>query len=180
VPARNDGLDIDKLVGAAQTGLSLRAGDVGSSAADTTALEDKVDEIKKWWQRKTKRAKAPAASGSTGGRGQGDAGGWPSASGNPSGGGRSNNTGNSARVSLCSARSMVQQHAMEVHGINLSKADTATRRLHVRAAEAIACCPADASLLPGAAAMPYKATARKPKGHSPLSGILHQEEEEDE
>ena len=198
-PTSNRGLDIDKLVGAAQTGLTLRP-DASNAEVDTDAIKDKVKEIKKWWQRKKKAAKkavkkkmtktktkedwsssdgqedwsssdgeedpcakAPSrinclrnrmreagmlvptapAPADTGGRGQGDAGGWPSASGNPSGGGRSNNTGDSAQISFAEARDMVKQHAMEVHGIRLSRADTATRQLHARAAEAIACCPVE-------------------------------------
>ena len=204
-PTRTSGLNIDGLVSAAQTGLTLRP-DASNAEVDTDAIKDKVKEVKRWWQRKTKAAKkavkkmtktrdedwsssegeedacakAPSRTNclrnrmreagmlmptptpaDTGGRGQGDAGGWPSASGNPSGGGRSNNTGDSTQVSVAEARDMVKQHALEVHGIRLSRADTVTRQLHARAAEAIACCPME--------------TVAVDKGNV---AILHQEEEE--
>ena len=202
-PASNDKLDIDGLVSAAQTGLTLRSGP-SSAEVDTDAIKDKVKEIKKWWQRKKKAVKEkmaklkgeedwsssdgeadpcakapsranclrnrmreagmllPTAPAGTGGRGQGDAGGWPSASGNPSGGGRSNNTGDSTQISVAEARDMVKQHAMEVHGIRLSKADAATQQLHARAAEAIACCP-----------------MKDVVANKSNVAILHQEEEEE-
>ena len=46
------------------------------------------------------------------------------------------------------AQTGMSLRAGEVHGIRRSRADTATRRLHARAAEAIACCPMES---PGAA-----------------------------
>lgn len=149
--APNGGLDIDALV--ALTGLRLRSD--CDSELDTESVMQMVADVKKWWEKKKVqvkkqvkklRNKKPADDEDdegedeegTGGRGQGDGGGWPSSNGNPSGGGRSNNTGVcGTSAALAEAQCMVEQHAVEVHGLDLETANADTRAMHADMAEVI-------------------------------------------
>lgn len=105
--APNGGLDIDALV--AQTGLRLRSGH--DSELDTESVMQKVADVKKWWQKKKAQLKEGEDTGA--------------------------NPQNGTSAALAEAQFMVEQHAVEVHGLDLETANADTRAMHADMAETI-------------------------------------------
>jgi hypothetical protein len=135
----NGGLDIEALVAKAKTNLCVCDDELDTDAT----MRERAEQVKKWYEKKkaqvleklTKKKKKKKAKKAVVYDSSSDS----SSDDECLGGGKPPCTDpNRISATLDEARAMVEEHAMEVHGTDLTSADEATRELHARVAEALA------------------------------------------